>query len=713
MRETGSFKILSIEAKDLYAAEHLIEPSPTGYSIRDSSGNLSLRKFENTLDWSLDTKQLWDVYEKETRRKNFFFWSKGKRYTQQVINVKFNYSYKEFNKAGKNTYVRAGYQFRDCTFKDGVDVRDGLLVAIQTNVEVIEPVPDKVLGETFSFADGHYTVSKEPRVLLNKSELRNYLYTYGFTCDNIKYVRYKRSSGSARVGKCLFVNELLAEKMSKWDRCGLSIREGDQIDLAAYEAYISLPMSSIIDEIEIHPENILVVDDYEREFEDEVIAVEAKDEKLVSSRKKMTIRNSIWDGESLMDSSMFTGYEDRGMLLLRNRFFKTCAFNTNLQKWFSDNGITSVDQLNGFTLATSIEQIKLVTTPSSIKYLKFGTLRQWLSNLDPTFGIVKHEKETHYFDGRMVQCHYQLLNTLRLSYEAMVTLLQPSLDYVSKIRQDPAVLRYHVHMPSSEDEYDAGGVLNPLRSKNEIVFKLLGINDKFAKTQLYRDFRNDIVKGYLRNLKQGHILLRGNYSTLLGNGVELLQQAIGKFDGVSVIGAGNIHSTKFDYGKTILASRSPHITMGNVLLVENVFNQDIEDYFNLSNEIVYVNSIGENILQRLNGADYDSDTVLLTDNETLIEAAERYYDVFKVPTCFVESQKRKRYYTSADKSDLDVKTSVNKIGEIVNLSQQLNSILWDRVNGGCTIESCYDLYMDICKLAVLSGIEINLSVSEH
>ena len=215
MRETGSFKILSIEAKDLYAAEHLIEPSPTGYSIRDSSGNLSLRKFENTLDWSLDTKQLWDVYEKETRRKNFFFWSKGKRYTQQVINVKFNYSYKEFNKAGKNTYVRAGYQFRDCTFKDGVDVRDGLLVAIQTNVEVIEPVPDKVLGETFSFADGHYTVSKEPRVLLNKSELRNYLYTYGFTCDNIKYVRYKRSSGSARVGKCLFVNELLADKMSE------------------------------------------------------------------------------------------------------------------------------------------------------------------------------------------------------------------------------------------------------------------------------------------------------------------------------------------------------------------------------------------------------------------------------------------------------------------------------------------------------------------
>ena len=29
------------------------------------------------------------------------------------------------------------------------------------------------------------------------------------------------------------------------------------------------------------------------------------------------------------------GYADKGMMLLRNRFFKVCAFNTNLQKWFT------------------------------------------------------------------------------------------------------------------------------------------------------------------------------------------------------------------------------------------------------------------------------------------------------------------------------------------------------------------------------------------
>ena len=37
------------------------------------------------------------------------------------------------------------------------------------------------------------------------------------------------------------------------------------------------------------------------------------------------------------------------MMLLRNRFFKTCAFNTNLQDWFFDNDITQVSRLAGYT----------------------------------------------------------------------------------------------------------------------------------------------------------------------------------------------------------------------------------------------------------------------------------------------------------------------------------------------------------------------------
>ena len=141
----------------------------------------------------------------------------------------------------------------------------------------------------------------------------------------------------------------------------------------------------------------------------------------------------------------------------------------------------------------------------------------------------------------MVQSHYQLFNTIQLQPEDLNKILKPSLDYMTLLRTDPDVLRFHIKYPFSDRDE-----ISPLKSKNEIVFKLLGINNEFSKTKLYQEFRNDLIKGYIRNLKQGHVLLRGNYSTLLGNGIEMLQHAIGTFKGESIIGYGNIYSKKIE-----------------------------------------------------------------------------------------------------------------------------------------------------------------------
>lgn len=703
-----SYKIMSIEAKDLFGAMHQVGKDDCEYGIRSADGNVSLKRFSNAFDWSLDAIKLAEVYHKKTRRQDFAFKAGRHWYTKNVICVTFNYAYKEFNMAGKNTYVRNGYSYRDCTFVDGVDVRDGELIAIQTNVEVQEPVSSEILGDYFEYADGYYMQVGSIPTIMDKAELRNYLYQHGFKCDGIEYVRYKRSSGSSRVGKCLFVNKLLADEMHQWDMCGLHVEEGQPIDLASWEAYIALPISSIIDTIEIPLDNILVIDDYESTFEEDVVAVEIEDNHLVSERKPVKITNSIWDGQSLMDKSLFGSYEDKGMLLLRNRFFKSCCFNTNIQQWFADNGITSVEQLNGFTLATDISQIRLITTPSSIKYAKFGSIEDWMKNVGSTFGVVKYEKAPRAFGGRLAQAHYQLFNTLQLSYEEMEQVLKPSLDYIGAIRRDPAVLRYAIQYPFD----DGSGEWTSTDSKNEIVFRLLGINDKFSRTKLYYDFRDDLIKGEVRNLKKGHVLVSGNYSTLMGNGFEMLQESIGQFNGESVLGAGNVHSKRFAYGQTLLASRSPHVTMGNVLITKNVACDVYDTYFNMTECIVCVNAIGENIQQRLNGCDYDSDTMLITDDALLIEVAKRNYDKFPVPTNLTTSSKTQCYYTQADKAGLDVRTSVNKIGEIINLSQQLNSLLWDKVARGASIESCMELYYDICKLSVLSGVEIDKAKRE-
>ena len=277
---------MSLEAKDIFAAMHQVGKEDCEYGIRSSDGSINLRKFSNAFDWSLDAIKLAEVYAKKVRRQDFAFKVGRYLYTKNVICVTFRYAYKEFNMVGKNTYVRDGYTYRDCTFVDGVDVRDGKLIAIQTNVEVQEPVSQEILGDNFKFSDGYYEQVGNIKTLMDKAELRNYLYQNGFKCDGVEYVRYKRSSGSSRVGKCLFVNKLLADEMAAWDKCGLNIEEGQQLDLASWEAYIALPISSIIDTIHIPLESILVIDDYESTFQEEVVSVEIENNHLVSARKK-------------------------------------------------------------------------------------------------------------------------------------------------------------------------------------------------------------------------------------------------------------------------------------------------------------------------------------------------------------------------------------------------------------------------------------------
>lgn len=665
-----------------------------------------------------------DIYYKKYRKNDFTFTILGKKYSTNIINITFKYAVKEWNQMNKNTFVKFGYNYNDLIFEDclaknefgeiiGVKVGEAVNKQVEIDNRYFSPVQVKIYEKKdkteIKEIQTQYKKIREPKTVMESAQLRKELYKNGFVCNSVKYVRCKRSSGSARVGKCLFINEPLFNPLLKFSSGAISLKYGQEVDLAAYESYISLPTSSIIDTLPINPENILVIDDYESIFTEDVIATRSVNGKLVTKNESVKISNSIWDGQSLMDISLFREYSNYGMVLLRNLMFKSCCFNCNIQQWFKDNGITDISQLNGKTRASKIEDVKLITTPSSIKYLKFDTLDNWLDNLYPNFGVVKHDKQTHFFDGELVQSHYQLLNTNQLSKDEVKELLNPSLEYAQLLRDNPAVVRHYIKYPDIEN---IESMKRPMIDKNDVVYSMMCINNNFTKTKYYQQFLTDLLRSFYKNLKNGHVLIHGNYSTLLGNPIEMLKQSIGIFDGKSQIGINNIHSTRFEYDKVLLGSRSPHVTVGNIWLPNNTKNKLIDCYINLTDEIVCINSIGENVLQRLSGADFDSDAVLLTDNEILIRSAMRNYKVFKTPTALIDARKVKRYYTPEQQADLDIKTSVNLIGEIINLSQELNSLMWDMMYNGSSYNDIEELYFDICQLDVMSGIEIDKAKKE-
>ena len=635
------YRIISIEAADIYRHEQENGVS-VGYKMPENKSDAYFRLFKIYLDNSLDSVELENAYKRVCRKKFSFQDKSGNEYTLAVINLKFNYTYKSEN--GKPIKIK---------------------------------------------------------------DLRAYFYENGFYLDGIHYVRYKRSAGSSREGKCLFIDERLYKAMDKWSSCGLKA----QTDLASWESYKALSLSSIKGTVNIPLHGILFVPDYKSVFTEEVISVELKDSKLVAEQKQTEITNDIWDGESLLDESVFeNGYADKHMLLLRNKFFKSCAFRTKLRKWIKDKNITLADlKTRGFTLATDISQIIMVTPPNSLKYLKFvGGLSEknickWVENVTDTFGVVKWDKSTRFFHGDMVQSSYQLLNTLGLDKVQAEELLKPSFDYISLVRSDVEFMRYHfTDAYVRENDGEEKKIPDGLAERADVIFRLLFSCPYFNCTALYANFRDDVVSGLKSSLRRGHILLNGTNATLFGNGPELLKYIAGEKI-TSELKKGQIYCKRFESGAKLLCARSPHITMGNLYCVENNLNGDIWNYFDLGKNIVCVNAIGENIQQRLNGCDYDSDAMLITDDKLLVECAERYKDYFKVPVCGISSMSK----NGQTLAELDHDTSENKIGEIVNLSQKLNSIVWNEIHHGAPVEKILGIYNDVCKLAVLSGLEID------
>ena len=107
-------------------------------------------------------------------------------------------------------------------------------------------------------------------------------------------------------------------------------------------------------------------------------------------------------------------------------------------------------------------------------------------------------------------------------------------------------------------------------------------------------------------------------------------------------------------------------------------------------------------------ADFDSDQMMIVDNDIMIDAAVKNYDKFLVPTTDIEPDPKEEEYTAKNLAKLDYESSENLIGQIVNLSQVLNSKLWHEMNKEEPNQSYIDrLYKDVCQLSIMSGLEID------
>lgn len=556
------------------------------------------------------------------------------------------------------------------------------------------------------------------------SELRRLLYRDGFTITyedgtKIKFVVYKRSSSKSRKGECLFIREELYDKMIKWSRLGLDFSKLKELDYPSLLAYESLVGSSLEDTIVLKPENILLVDDVYSKFNRVCNVVEKKDSYLQSNLDRHTISNSLFDGESLLESDYFD--EGQSMKLLRNHMFKSAAFNTNIQQFLKDNcpegkGYDEWIIKDMFNNDVKASDVHLITTPSSLKALKFSNVvgaekemfEHWKKVVEEDnnlFGVCKHEKKSKRGvdkEGRTLQqLSYQMVNSLPAKYGDIEKLLEHEKWYIDKLKNDDEAFKAHIKREATS-----------LNSNNMMV-DLLERNSKIANAEFFKKFRKKQINKYVDHVRQGKLRLRGDYAVMLGNPKELLYHAIGKFDVNNPkleLKGNQIYTTMHGIGKELVGFRNPHTAQANVLVVKNMDSEFIKNYFNLTDNIVVVNSVKFPLPDILSGSDFDSDTLLLCDNSELLRLSKKCFEKYPVVINKVKSESKKYTLTKHDMYQIDNQLSESQklIGEVTNTGQHLLSTYWDnRANGN--LNSLKGILRKIDVMIVLSGISIDLA----
>lgn len=586
--------------------------------------------------------------------------------------------------------------------------------------------------------------NKDKYVKKSKDEIRELFYTEGVDVkyethnklgevtksETIHYKMLYRNTSKAKLGQVMFIKESLWKRAINWMTIGLYKKMPDEkAKIVEMSAYAPLTTSTIVEKIYVPVEDILILKDQDSFFRTMAKVVTAEDyvnpkgvecKRCVVSTEETEVKNTLWDGEALIDVSCIPRDSSiNGMALLRGHMFKACAFKTYIQRFFKDwcektgNDYDTYEVKDMFGLPHRLRDIKMITTDNATKWKKFvdlmgGTLRSaykyWCIkvNKDGSYwGVVKTDHPSKL--GSVQQMSYQMVNTLPCSYEEIGEIAKTSMDYVETLKADNDEFARFLKKNANEVNH------------YEMLWALYQHNPIFADSRFFREEKRMIISQYVFKLRGGKITVNADNLTACGNPYGLLLYSVGEDwseDPTFNKEEGTIqcYTKRFDDGEYLCAIRSPHNSPNNCSYLHNTYSPEMEKYFCFSNNIIAVNCIETDIQARMNGMDFDSDFMFVTDHPTMVVAAKRCYKDY--PTIVNNLQEGGITYNNTPQEYARMDSILSKsrrgIGESSNLAQLAMTYYWtDRADNINTTFKTLELYDNFVILSVIAQLIID------
>ena len=620
--------------------------------------------------------------------------------------------------------------------------------------------------------------NKDNYAKYSKDEIRELFYENGVDVEYInksgdkketQIINYKmlyRNSSKAKIGQVMFINSRLYKKAYDWLTMGLGEKMPiDDAKIVEMSAYAPLTTSTIVGKFFCPVKDILILKDhdsffktmakivkaeeytdYEKVVDEEATEaarqkairekkflkdgitpkytkryklIEVKKKKCVVTDEETEVKNTLWDGEALAESSILPDWVN-GMALLRNHFFKACAIRTNIQLFFKDwcekNNVDyeTYEVKDMFGISHRLKDIKMITTDNAIKWKKFMNLmgdtpaeayQYWCDHVEADgcyWGIVKTDHPSKLGSGQ--QMSYQMINTLP-SYnpdsaypccyvDEIRELAKESVDYVESMKKDNGIYAKYLRENAT--------VVNHY----EMLSDLYDWENSFGNSTWFRVEKYKILNTYVNRLRTGKIVVNGDNLTIFGNPYALLMAAVGENpedDPTLKVESGTIqcYTTRFSDEEYLCGIRNPHNSPNNICYLHNHYAPELKRYFKVSKNIMFVNCIHTDIQDRANGCDFDSDFFFVTNNNVMIQSAKVAYE--KYPTIVNKLKESGLTYknTMKEYARMDNKFAKSRIGigESSNLAQLAMTYYWT--------EPTRELYDNFVILSVLAQVIID------
>lgn len=584
--------------------------------------------------------------------------------------------------------------------------------------------------------------------------------------QKITYRMLYRNASKAKIGQAVFINEDLYEKADDWITMGLRKKlPHDEAKIVELAAYSPLVTSTIEDRFYMSLDEVLILDDEESVYHTIADVIKSKDyqtyervvdneatgrekakaiennildiygnpiyktiykvqectkKRCVVEREEVDVVNNVWDGMALIESSFSPG-ESNGMVLLRNHFFKACAFKVHIQKFFRDyceeNNIDydSFELVDIFGRKVLAKNIKLITNKDACKWWKFIDLmgntkleayEYWRNRVEADgsiWGVVKQDHPSKLGDDHEIQqLSYQAINSLPCSKEDVEKIAQTSVSYVELLKNDNNEFKKFLRKNANEvNHYD-------------MLADLYEWNSDFAQSKMWKQDKSEIINAYVNKLRKGKITVSGDNLVCCGNPYALLLYSVGEnWESDPTLqpedGVIQCYTRRFEDGECLCAIRSPHNSQANTGYFKNVRHPLMEKYMDFSKNIIAVNCIHTDVQSRLNGMDFDADSMLVTNQPEMVEAARiSYRDYPTAVNAIGQSNKTyKNEMAEYAKMDSLANRAQMGIGLSSNLAQLGLSYYWTRKYYGIDDEETQELYHNCIILATLAQLLID------